>query len=36
MRHAEVVAAIFGVIGGATEPEARTGVGECARATAMV
>jgi len=36
MRHAEVVAAIFGVIGGATEPEARTGMGDCARAMGMI
>ena len=36
MWHAEVVAAIFGMMGGATEPEARTGVGDCARAMGMI
>ena len=36
MRHPEVVAAIFAMIGGMTEPEAPTGMGDCARVTAMV
>ena len=36
LEHEEVVAAIFAMIDGATEPGARTRVGDCARATAMI